>query len=470
MARFFVTFLIPLVFIAALASACQPAVVGEVGIGDPYYPELGNGGYDVQRYDISLDYEPATGLLTGTVTIEARPLSPLAALNLDLQELQVERVSVDDAPAIFTHQGHELNITPRRPLRREAAFVVAIDYHGVPRPTSSAAMQMKVGWFRGESGAVNVLSEPDGASTWFPANNHPADKALYRFEISVPQAWVVAAPGELRETAAIGNRVRYVWEMDQPMASYLASINIDHYQVDRQTSPGGVAMRNYLPVSIDAALLANLERLPEMVDYFSDLFGPYPFDAYGVLLADASIDACSNPKALEVQSLSVHCPHETTLSESVLAHEVAHQWFGDSVSLSRWQDIWLKEGMGRYAEWLWVEHDEGPAEFEWQVRANYPQQSWSSDLLGSPTPNNLYGFTIYDRGALAFHALRVRLGDEVFFRLLRTYLQRFQYGNASAADFIALAEEVSGQELEEFFDPWLNQKKIPPIPEMGLKP
>ena len=174
--------------------------------------------------------------------------------------------------------------------------------------------------------------------------------------------------------------------------------------------------------------------------------------------------------AMETQTLSQHAQSREALSETVVAHELTHQWFGNSVSLENWQDIWLKEGAATYAEWLWMEQKEGVEALDVKVNGVYQLEAWSANPPGNPSPTNLFSNTIYDRGALTFHALRLRVGDEVFFQILRTYTERFRFGNASSADFIAVAEEVSGQDLAEFFDAWLYAKKIPAIPEMELKP
>jgi aminopeptidase N len=202
-----------------------------------------------------------------------------------------------------------------------------------------------------------------------------------------------------------------------------------------------------------------------MLDYFSGLFGPYPFDAYGVLIADETIGPClEGSLSLEAQSLSIHCPSEFMLSGAVLAHELAHQWFGDSVSLERWQDIWLKEGLATYSSWLWEARDvplEALTDWAREQKDFFPPD----DKIGEPPPDELYDWESYDGGAMVIHALRLKVGDEAFFNILRTYLERYQYGNAGTEEFIAVAEEVSGQELSVFFDSWLMQTDLPEFPK-----
>jgi aminopeptidase N len=441
-------------------------IVGQAedGIGDPYFPGLGNPGYDARHYAISLDVEPESGQIIGKTTLEASATADLSTFNLDFPGLEIDHIKVNDSPAAYSRDGRELIITPEKPLQAGDKFTVEIAYHGVPQPELVPALQLEMGWERGTSKAINVLSEPDGAESWYPVNDHPLDKATYRFEITVPQPWVVAATGNLLGTVSEGNKVRYIWEMDKPMASYLASVDIDHYIMQESMGPDNIMIRNYIPQDVDPTLTSNLDRLPEMIAYFSDLFGPYPFNEYGVLIADETITPCLDGSlSLEAQSLSIHCPSEYMLSEAVLAHELAHQWFGDSVSLKRWQDIWLKEGFATYAQWLWETRGQGVQ----AVTALADEQkkfSGQDAEIGQPPVNGLYDWESYVGGALVIHALRLQVGDEVFFKILRTYLERYRYGNAGTEEFIAVAEEVSGQKLSAFFDSWLMQTTLPDWP------
>jgi aminopeptidase N len=447
------------------APALPPVdVQTEYGIGDPYFPELGNPGYDVQNYVISLDVDPESGEISGKTTIEAVAETDLSSFNLDFQGFEIDSLTVGGSKADYTRDDRELIITPGASLQAGDEFTVEVAYHGIPQPVYFNALDFKNGWLQGTSKAINVLSEPDGASSWYPVNDHPLDKATYRFEITVSQPWVVAATGNLMETTSDGDKTRYVWEMNKPMASYLASVNIDHYVLQESMGPEGIVIRNYIPDDVDPMLTRNLDALPEMIEYFSGLFGPYPFDAYGVLVCDETVIPCQDGSlSLEAQSLSIHSPSEFMLSETVLAHELAHQWFGDSVSLERWQDIWLKEGLATYSEWLWESREYGIDSIT--AYADMQRSVNSIDeRIGQPPPDELYGFESYDGGAMVAHALRLQVGDEAFFNILRTYLERYKYGNAGTEEFIAVAEEVSGQELSAFFDSWLMQTELPDWP------
>jgi aminopeptidase N len=264
-----------------------------------------------------------------------------------------------------------------------------------------------------------------------------------------------------------GGTVTYIWEATEPMASYLAAVNIAEYEIETEQGPDGVLIRNYLTPNFPEALKGSINKTADMMAFFNDRFGPYPFEAYGTVIVDIPD---STFVALETQTLSQHAQSKLALSESVVAHELAHQWFGNSVSLENWQDIWLKEGIATYSDWLWMEHTEGAEALDEKIHRVYQAESWpATHPLGNPSPDNLFTSKVYDRGALTFHALRLRVGDEVFFQILQMYTERFRYGNASTADFISVAEEVSGQDLGEFFDSWLYDTKIPAIPEMDLK-
>jgi aminopeptidase N len=324
------------------------------------------------------------------------------------------------------------------------------------------------GWFHNDDNEVFVSSEISSSDNWYPVNDHPLDKASYSFRITVPKPYVVAANGLLQEEVDNGDTVTYVWEAAEPMASYTAAVSIDEYVIETEQGPHGILIRNYLPVDFPETSKANIHQTADMLAFFGERFGPYPFDAYGIVIVDFPRDTPFFTLAMETQTLSQHGRDEYSLSEYIIAHELAHQWFGDSVSLKNWQDIWLKEGAATYAEWLWMEHKEGGDALDAKVRRVYPMEAFSPNPPGNPLSTNLYTSTIFDRGTLTFHALRLRVGDEVFFQILRTYTERYRYGNADTADFIAVAEEVSRQNLTEFFDAWLYASKIPAIPEMGL--
>jgi aminopeptidase N len=448
-----------------VVSGCQTRPVnGSASIGDAYYPELGNGGYDVQKYTLILDIDPVANAITATEIINAIATEHLSSINLDFQGLIVDSLRVNDSIAAYQRQSHEMTITPAKPLKSGKPFFVEIKYHGNPEPVETATslgFVGDVGWFHNKDGAITVFNEPNGGASWFPANDHPRDKATYSFDIRVPQPWVAVAPGTLRETIVENGHTRYLWEMEKPMASYLASISIDQFVLETDRGPNGILIRNYFPPDGSEDMITEAEDIPAMLEYFTSLFGPYPFDEYGVLVVRGPL-CRSIMKAEEVQTISMFCP--ALYTESVIAHELAHQWFGDSVSLESWQDVWLKEGMGTYAAWLWKTRDSGLDGLNEIVKPKLSRYYLMS--VGSPDVLNLYSDDVYEGGALVFHALRLEVGDELFFKILQTYLEKYRYGNAGTDEFIAVAEKVSGRDLQAQFEIWLYQARAPEMPAL----
>jgi aminopeptidase N len=343
--------------------------------------------------------------------------------------------------------------------------LIEINYHGKPEPVDTLTPSFsvnKVGWFHDKDGAITVFNEPDGAASWFPVNDHPSDKAMYKFDIRVPHSWVAVAPGTLSKTISEDGHTRFIWEMQKPMASYLASISIDQFSTETYPGPKGILIRNYFPPDATDRFRREAAILPAMIEYFTSLFGPYPFDEYGILVVRKPL--CEPIyRAEEVQTISMFCPQ--VFSESIIAHELAHQWFGDSVSLERWQDIWMKEGMATYAEWLWETREAGLDELNAIVEPNLYR--YYKMTTGKPGVHDLYSFEVYEGGALVFHALRLEVGDETFFKILQTYLDQYRYSNAGTDEFIAVAEQVSGQDLMSQFEKWLFEARAPDMPALS---
>ncbi|MCC6616279.1 MAG: M1 family metallopeptidase [Anaerolineae bacterium] len=450
-----------LVMLAGLPAAAQP--FGE-GIGDALVPLAGNPGYDVQHYDLDLTVASiSTGSIRAVMTIDLIPTSNLSHFFLDFEMLPIASISVDAQPAAFHHLDGELEITPAQPLQANETATVVIRYAGTPEPVINPALG-EGGWQTYREG-IYVAGEPFSASSFMPVNDHPRDKATYTFALTVPEPWTAVSNGVLTSTVEQGKAVTYTWDMAQPMASYLVTLSIGHYSIYQQTGPDGLPIVNYLPSSRARELRPRFQSQPNMIAYFSELFGPYPFDTYGALVITDS----RMHYALETQSRSTFgLGILSSGGDLVIAHELAHQWFGDSVSVNSWGDIWLNEGFARYAEVLWLEHTRGD-----RVRDNYLRQLYrtsrrSAVLPGSPSVNNLFSGAVYDRGALTLHALRHEVGDETFFEILRTYADRFRYGNAATADFIAVAEEVSGMTLDDLFDAWLFGEEVPTLQSIGV--
>lgn len=456
---------------AALAGACRPQpppAPPEPGIGDRYFPSLGNVGLDVQHVTLDLRADVASETISGSASLSIVATQPLARFSLDFVGLTVQHVTIDGRPAAFEREAGELWITPRAPIPAGTNFRVRVDYAGAPgQAAPPGAFPFAQGWQFFDGGAF-VASEPDGASRWFPANDHPTDKATYTLRITVPQAYVVAANGRLAEVTEDRGERTYVWEADDPLASYLVTVVVAELEGRESVMADGLPLRSYFPADTDEAAIRPFAVIPDILAYYEAVFGDYPFETYGTVVVPADLSF-----ALETQTLTLY-GRDFPGTESVIAHELAHEWFGNSVSVARWEDVWLSEGFATYASYLWYEQltdrqhaaDELHRLYrmlnESEVRLNLP--------IGDPGPERLFDRSVYVRGALTLEALRETVGDSVFFEILRTYADRYRHGNATTQDFVDVAEALSRRDLDAFFSDWLYEVEVPFVPGWGVEP
>ncbi|WP_306440697.1 M1 family metallopeptidase, partial [Actinomadura fibrosa] len=431
---------------------------GAPGGGDPYFPEEGNGGYDVRHYDLALDYDPASNALAATARITARATQNLSRFDLDLKQLTVKSVQVDGRSAAFTRKGQELVVTPRKGLRKGAGFTVTVAYAGTPKPVERPDIGT-FGWIRTPDGAY-VVCEPDGASTWFPSNDHPQDKATYTYRVTVPEGTQVLSNGEPGGQTTRGGKSTFVWNERSPMASYLAMLAIGKYTVQKGRTQGGVPVITAVAPNRASELKTIHEKTIQAVDWEEKVFGRYPFASTGGIRVGVDVAF-----SLETQSRPIYGYEPDT---PTIVHELSHQWFGDSVSVRRWKDIWLNEGFATYAEWLWDEQHGGPtaqATFDDLYKQpeswTYYKELWLNRKTGDPGANELFTLTPYWRGGMTLQALRGRIGDKAFFALLKTWTRLHRNGNATTEQFIALAEKISHKQLDGLFHAWLYTKTKP---------
>ncbi|TCB97713.1 M1 family peptidase [Micromonospora zingiberis] len=433
---------------------------GSVDLADSYVPGSGNGGYDVDHYRLAVRYDPADDQLTGRAEVTATATQKLSRFNLDLAGLEVSSVTVDGAPARHRHADGELVVTPGQGLGTGSRFTVEVTYAGVPEAVTDGVLGGG-GFQHTDDGAI-ALGQPHSAATWFPVNDHPSDKATYDIEVTVPDGLAALSNGVPGERTTAAGWTTWRWAERSPMASYLTTLVIGDYRVD-STTHDGKPLVTAVPTGMPATgpQARSLSRTGEIADYLATLFGPYPFEAYGgVVVADERIGY-----ALETQSRPVYGPgffRSGQPNYGVVVHELAHQWFGNSVALARWSDIWLNEGFASYAEWLWEEHDGGRSaqrNFELQ----YAGTDWTRRTL-DPGPGQMFSSAVYKRGALAVHALRRTVGDDAFFEMLRAWTTERRDGTATTEDFVALAERISGRSLGPFFDTWLTGTTPPALP------
>ncbi|MEU0675909.1 M1 family metallopeptidase [Streptomyces sp. NPDC006172] len=439
--------------VTALLAAADPALaaggVGAPGVGDPYFPLAGNGGYHVDHYDLTLNYDPGSRRLEGRAVLTARATQRLTRFDLDLRGLKVTGLTVDRTRARHRRDGQELVVTPGRALRAGEQFRVTVTYSGVPGPVTDPDGSLD-GWIPTDDGAF-VAGEPQGAMTWFPANNHPKDKASYDFTLTVPEGRTAVANGVLLGKRTAHGRTTFRWRQTEPMAAYLATATIGKFRVQQFTTRAGVKVYNAVDPREAAASAPVLKQLPSVLDWESKLFGRYPFRAAGAIVDRAP----QAGYALETQTRPVY---DRAPDIGTLVHESAHQWFGDSVSLTSWKDIWLNEGFASYAEWLYAEQHGGKsaqASFDALYATPADGDLWAFPPGNPGSGKNIFDTPVYARGAMALHALRTAVGDRAFFRILRAWADRHRHGHGTTAQFERLAERVSGKELSGLLHTWL---------------
>jgi aminopeptidase N len=439
---------------SASAAAAPP------GIGDPYFPQYGNSGYDVEHYRISTTYRTRSGRLSGRTTLRAVAVTALSRLNLDFV-LRVDEVRVDGRVARHSRPNrHEVVVTPDTLIPAGASFEVSVRYHGRPGEVRVGGVSP---WLSSRTETM-AIGEPEIAAWWFPGNDHPLDKATFDITIRVPAGQQAISNGVLVSRDAGRRFTRWRWSMTDPMTTYLAFFSAGRFVVERGTAASGLpyvyAVSRRLTDRQEQHALRMLRRTPRVVNWLASELGPYPFGATGGVVTGLRAGF-----ALENQTRPTFPYLGSGLSAKLfVVHEQAHQWFGNSVSVDRWRDIWLNEGFATYAEWRWLESRYGIAANR-QLRASYRHyraghRFWSV-RIGNPGPNRLFSAPVYERGAMTLVALRNRIGAEPFQRLLRTWVATYAGANASVGQFQGLAEQVSGQQLDDFFTAWLLSPRRP---------
>ena len=428
---------------------------------DPYLPQNGNRGYRVSRYELDLQYKVYSNRLVGKAAITAVTTEVRAKYTLDLsQSLSVTKVSINGSRAAkHTHQHGKLTVTPQDKVPAGGALSITVQYAGIPRPIRS--LWGEVGWEELTEGAMDA-SQPNGAASWFPCDDHPSSKASYRIAITTDSPYYALANGSLVRKQTKASHTTWVYEQPEPMATYLATLQIGPYQ-RRRFVGSDVPMSAILPARLRVPFDYDFERQPQMMDTFVRLFGPYPFAEYSVVVTD---DALEIP--IEAQGLSIfganHCDGRRG-AERLVAHEMAHQWFGNSLTISSWKDIWLHEGFACYAEWLWSEESGGPTADQMARAARHTLSRLPEDIVvGDPGPEKMFDDRVYKRGALTLHALRIELGDEQFFGLLHEWTDKYKHSSVTSEEFTDLAAHYTSLPLRPLWDAWLREKELPELP------
>jgi aminopeptidase N len=500
-------------------------------------------GYLARHYTLALTVDVHRNTIAGRVTITCRATRNLTRFSLDFTGFRISTVTVDRAPASISRIGTKLFITPAHSLPMGRQFVVAVTYSGVPttirEPYSTPVGPATLGWHNTGDG-VYVDNIPDGAMTWFPVNDDLRDKATYTFRITAPSPYTAVANGDFSGATAHGTTRTYVWKERFPMVASLTQVAVGRFTLETSVGPHSLPIHLYVPLAVADRARSRFALLPHMIAYDESFLGWYPFDVWDGVLVDQDFRW-----ALETQTCTLFSREVTTMNAEAaqegIAHELAHQWFADSVTPSSWHDIWLNEGFATYLSWLWFEHIHDRPFLDDIMRRQYgylvaapeydlllqhpslsgrqvfhalqtilrltgqsissaalqralgitsPDQLTSAQALSvlgiqpgsadavelhkmalssapaNPPADDLFAQSVYIRGAMTLQALRVRVGDPVFFRILRTYTTRYRYANVTTHDFIAMASEASGHNLTSLFQTWLYAAPAPPMPPL----
>ncbi|MET7369700.1 M1 family metallopeptidase [Streptomyces sp. NPDC005566] len=453
---------------ATLVAATAPTPV-PLGIGDRLFPQLGNPGYDVLSYDISLTYHGSnTKPLDAVTRIGARTTAPLEQINLDFARGDVRAVEVNGLRSEFALKDEDLIV--RAPARLPAGVPVNITVRHTSDPSGERA---DGGWVRTADGLA-MANQADAAHRVFPGNDHPSDKAYFTFRVTAPKDLTVVAGGLPGGTRRNGTVTTWTYRTEHPMATELAQVSIGRSAVLRRSGPDGLPVRDVVPAADREKLEPWLRKTPGQLAWMEEQVGPYPFETYGLLVADAETGFELETQTLSLfeRSLFTTAGYPAWYIDSIMVHELAHQWFGNSVSPQAWSDLWLNEGHATWYEALYAqEHAQKP--MERRMREAYTRSDTWRAAGGppahpdAPPPENkisLFRPVVYDGSALVLYALRQEIGAEAFDRLERTWVRRYRDESASTAHFTTLASRVAGRDLTEFFDGWLYGEKTPPMP------
>ncbi|HEY6737344.1 MAG TPA: M1 family metallopeptidase [Actinopolymorphaceae bacterium] len=449
------------------------ATPGAPGVGDSVYPNLGNGGYDVQAYVLDLAYDDESTLVDGTMTMTALARQHLSSFNLDSAGLTIDSVEVDNRPARFAQRGEELVVTPSGSLPSGHVFAVQIRYRADPRLIAPPA-----GGFVATENGFALAPQPAGAHTVFPSNDHPSDKAHFVFRVTAPEGLVGVATGTKigQITHPDGSRTTTYVSRD-PIATELVQVVVGDYQVIDRGKDGGTRLRDVVPTDRVDTLEPALSLTPQQKRWIENHLGPFPLEAYGLLPVDNDAPDAFDYTGLETQTLTIYKPGYLEQPEdrigSHMMHEIVHSWFGNSVTPRMWSDLWINEGHADFYGLLyryergWPD-SRGYTTMEERMKYTYSQGDiWrvASGPVAKPDASNLFDNQRYTGGTLVLYALREKVGQEAFDRLERTYLDRYRNKSAGTEDFIATAVEVTGDpSVRPFLEDWLYGTTTPPMP------
>ncbi|MFE9064585.1 M1 family metallopeptidase [Streptomyces violaceusniger] len=448
---------------------------GAAGIGDTLHPGLGNGGYTVRHTDLALRFAEDLKTYTATTTLRGRATHALSRFDLDLTGTTVRSVTVDGREATWTRTGQELRVTPADPVPDGRGFSVEVTVHApVAGPEEAQKLGTSaIGMVRAK-GVVQTINQPSGAHRIAAFADHPAQKAPTTITIAAPSRVNAIANGELTATRREGAYTVRRFESRHKLAPELIQIGVGHFTVVKRRGPDGIKLRHALPTGQVNDLMPQLDTVvPKALRFLTRRLGPFPLRTYGIYATPLGGE-------LETQSLTLLATEELTKegmeangSDTIVAHEISHEYFGNSVSPRRWSDLWLNEGHAVYYQGLWSQeaHGTDPAD---AMKSAYrdataqlrKQGPVADPRLGAFMPKDMapYGWGAYEGGALVLYALRQKVGEATFQRIERAWVAEHRDSTAGTADFIRLASRVAGRDLGPFLRSWLYSTKLPAMP------
>lgn len=419
-----------------------------------YMQNSGDVRYEVEHYRLDLDYTPRTNRLEGTATLRIHVLEETSVIRLDLIGLKVTKVRVDGwlHKRVKQSQKHT-QINFDQPLAVNHAVEIAIEYSGRPAPTRSKWGQ--IGWEELDNGAL-VASQPTGAPTWFPCNDRVDNRATYEAHFACDQDFVVAMTGVPGPVSSQAGKRTWTFTSSVPTATYLVAVHVGEY---REYALGDG--RILTPASQWPRVRDAFAPMVEMKALFEEWFGPYPQEDLTTVVTAETLEI-----PLEAQGMATfgrnHC---AKVEQRLLAHELAHQWFGNSVGIRRWPDIWLNEGFACFAEWLWSDHSGGLTLVQ-QAERHYTElvRKQQDLVIGDPGERDLFDDRVYKRGALLLVTLLQTLGMDVFRTIMWRWATNNRHQLVTTEQFIALVGELSEVKSDSaLWREWLYEAPVPPL-------
>ena len=431
---------------------------------DPLYPDYGNPDLDVLSYQLTLAWTPATDTLTGTAKLIIRPTTDVTELSLDFADsYTVDGSSVDGVNEKAGRRGNDIVVPAGRTLTRNTHTTLVVTYHGVPRqvpfPSNRSDAAEGLGLRPTKDHEAWTMQEPYGAATWYPVNDHPSDEALYDISVTVPDGWTAVASGTPSGSTTSASGVTFRYTSTDPVASYLVTLAIGHYTRMDATGPGGTPITSWLRTGKDEAFAPAVVRLPELLSWLTDHFGPYPFPTAGVVFVDSN----SAMETQQMVTMGAQLNPNIPVVTEVLLHELSHQWFGDAVTPTDWLGLWLNEGFAMYAEMLWTIDQKRYTEAQW-VSSSVTGDKRSRAAAGPPGHPRVGHFAennVYLGPALMLREIKLRVGDAEFFAMARDWVQTQRNQPVDRDGFVAFVNRHTGQDLTALINEWLDSPTTP---------